>query len=79
MICPEIPCGGATNGGLGSEIQNNNDSLNSLLCDIAPKQIHSGAKIIESVTFIAVWIFNEGFISILKIMTLIEIKIDLEA
>ena len=64
---------------LGSETQNNNESLNSLIWTFAPKHIHSGAQIIEIATFIAVCIFNEGFIPILKMMTLMGIKIGTEA
>ncbi|XP_044577106.1 uncharacterized protein LOC123260173 [Cotesia glomerata] len=60
---------------LGSETQNNNESLNSLIWTFAPKHIHSGPKIIEIATFLAVCIFNEGFIPILKMMTLMGMKI----
>ncbi|XP_033179000.1 uncharacterized protein LOC117152198 [Bombus impatiens] len=51
---------------LGSETQNNNDSLNSLLWTFAPKHIHAGTRIIEIATFLAVSILNEGFITHLK-------------
>ncbi|CAD6218422.1 GSCOCG00011449001-RA-CDS [Cotesia congregata] len=64
---------------LGSETQNNNESLNSLIWTFAPKHIHSGPKIIEIATFLAVCIFNEGFIPILKMMTLMGMKIGPEA
>lgn len=64
---------------LGSETQNNNESLNSLIWTFAPKHIHSGPEIIEIATFIAVCIFNEGFIPILKMMTIMGVKIGPEA
>ncbi|XP_074108761.1 uncharacterized protein LOC141533663 [Cotesia typhae] len=64
---------------LGSETQNNNESLNSLIWTFAPKHIHSGSQIIEIATFIAVCIFNEGFIPILKMMTIMGVKIGPEA
>ncbi|XP_044578272.1 uncharacterized protein LOC123260944 [Cotesia glomerata] len=64
---------------LGSEAQNNNESLNSLIWTFAPKHIHSGPKIIEIATFLALCIFNEGFIPILKMMTLMGMKIGPEA
>lgn len=46
---------------LGSETQNNNESLNSLIWTFTPKHVHSGTPI-EIAKFLAVCIFNEGFI-----------------
>ncbi|XP_074102194.1 uncharacterized protein LOC141529520 [Cotesia typhae] len=60
---------------LGSETQNNNESLNSLIWTFAPKHIHSGSQVIEIATFIAVCIFNDGFFPILKMMTLMGMQI----
>ena len=54
---------------LGAETQNSNESLNSLIWTFAPKHIHCGPKIVQIATFLAVIIFNEGFLPILKIMT----------
>jgi len=45
---------------LGTEIQNNNESLNSLIWTFSPKYIHSGAKTVQIVAFLTVG-FNEGF------------------
>ena len=64
---------------LGSETQNNNESLNSLIWTFAPKHIHSGCQVIEIATFIAVCIFTEGFIPILKMMTPMGMQIRPEA
>lgn len=46
---------------LGGETQNNNESLNSMIWNFAPKHLHSGAKIVELAMFLAVIIFNEGY------------------
>lgn len=64
---------------LGSETQNNNESLNSLIWTFAPKHIHAGVHIIEIATFIAVCIFNEGFIPLLKMISLMGMSIGPEA
>ncbi|XP_033355633.1 uncharacterized protein LOC117236621 [Bombus vosnesenskii] len=64
---------------LGSETQNNNESLNSLICTFAPKHIHAGTQTIQISTFLAVCIFNEGFTPILKILSVMGITIDPEA
>ncbi|EFN60795.1 hypothetical protein EAG_06401, partial [Camponotus floridanus] len=34
----------------------------------APKHFHSGTKIVEIATFLAIIIFNERFITILKVI-----------
>ena len=64
---------------LGSEIQNNNESLNLLIWTFAPKHIHAGTQTIQISTFLAVCIFNEGFIPILKILSVMGITIGPEA
>ncbi|GIY43294.1 uncharacterized protein CDAR_123881 [Caerostris darwini] len=64
---------------LGSETQNNNESLNSLIWTFAPKHIHAGPKTIEIATFFAVSNFNEGFIPILKILDVMGITIGPDA
>ncbi|XP_068988155.1 uncharacterized protein [Bombus flavifrons] len=64
---------------LGSETQNNNESLNSLIWTFAPKHIHAGTQTIQISTFLAVCIFNEGFIPILKILSVMGITIGPEA
>ncbi|EFN73349.1 hypothetical protein EAG_02316, partial [Camponotus floridanus] len=49
--------------------QNNNEnSLNSLIWTFAPKYFHYGAKIVEIATFLAIIIFNEGFMAILNVI-----------
>lgn len=53
---------------LGAETQNNNESINSLIWTFAPKHLHSGTKVVEIATFLAVIIFNEGFDGIAKVM-----------
>lgn len=64
---------------LGAEAQNNNESLNSLIWTFAPKHIHSGTKIVEIATFLAVIIFNEGFMPILKVMNVMGVIIGQQA
>ena len=64
---------------IGAETQNNNESLNSLIWTLAPKHIHSGPKIVEIATFLAVIIFNEGFLPILKTMEIMGITIGQQA
>lgn len=60
---------------LGGETQNNNESFNSTVWRLAPKHLHCGLKTIEISAYLAASIFNEGFSSILKIMTTIGIEI----
>ena len=64
---------------MGSETQNNSESSNSLIWTFAPKHIHAGTQTIQISTFLAVCIFNEGFIPILKILSVIGITIGPEA
>ena len=64
---------------MGSETQKNNESLTSLIWTFAPKHIHAGTQTIQISTFVAVCIFNEGFISILKILSVMGITIGPEA
>ncbi|XP_044588919.1 uncharacterized protein LOC123268103 [Cotesia glomerata] len=64
---------------LGSETQNNNESLNSLIWTFAPKHIHAGTHTIEIANFIAVCIFNEGFLPVLRILSLMGITIGPES
>lgn len=64
---------------LGSETQNNNESLNSLIWTFAPKHLHSGPKIVEIATFLATVIFNEGFEAVIKIMNVMGCQIGREA
>ncbi|XP_044594846.1 uncharacterized protein LOC123272208 [Cotesia glomerata] len=64
---------------LGSETQNNNESLNSLIWTFAPKHVHAESQTIEIANCLTVCIFNEGFYPILQIMSLMGIKIGLES
>ncbi|XP_076545772.1 uncharacterized protein LOC143305567 [Osmia lignaria lignaria] len=64
---------------LGSETQNNNESFNSLIWTFAPKHIHAGSDTIEIANHIAVCIFNEGFLPVLKILDTMSIKIGPES
>ncbi|XP_074096654.1 uncharacterized protein LOC141525864 [Cotesia typhae] len=75
MFCRSVEKHGVKYVKLGSETQNNNESLNSLIWTFAPKHIHSGSQVIEIATFIAVCIFNDGFFPILKMMTLMGMQI----
>ena len=64
---------------LGSETQNNNESLNSLIWTFTSKYIHARTQTIQISTFLAVFIFNKGFILILKILSVMGITIGPEA
>ena len=64
---------------LRSETQNNNESLNSLIWTFASKYIHAGMQTIQISIFLAVCIFNEDFIPILKILSVMGITIGPEA
>lgn len=44
-----------------------------------PKHIYSGPKIIEIATFLAVIIFNKGFLPVVKVMTAMEATIGQQA
>jgi len=58
-----------------TEMQNNNESLNTLIWNFTSKHLHCAAKMIEIATFLAVIIFNEGFVSILKIRDVMGVTI----
>lgn len=60
---------------LGGHTQNSNESFNSTVWRLAPKHLHSGIKIVEIASFIAAGVFNEGYSSILQIMTFLNINI----
>ena len=60
---------------LGSETQNNNESLNSLIWTFLWRHIHAGTQTIQIFTFPAVCIFHEAFIPILKILSVMGITI----
>ncbi|CAD6201804.1 GSCOCG00002783001-RA-CDS [Cotesia congregata] len=66
---------------LGSETQINNDneSLFSLIWTFAPKHITPGPQTIQIASYLAVAIFNGGFLPILKIMELMGITVGTEA
>ncbi|KYM91661.1 hypothetical protein ALC53_01418, partial [Atta colombica] len=60
---------------LDTEMQNNNESLNTLIWNFTSKHLHCAAKMIEIATFLAVIIFNEGFVPILKIRDVMGVTI----
>lgn len=60
---------------LGGHTQNANESFNSTVWRLAPKHLHCGRKIIEIAAWIAAGIFNEGYLSVLKIMSSMDIII----
>ena len=61
------------------ETKNNNESLNSLIWAFTSKHVHAGTQTIQISTFLAVCIFNEGFIPTLKILSVMGITIGPEA
>ena len=64
---------------LGAETQNSSESLNELIWTFAPERVHCAIKTIETATFLAVIIFNEGFLPILKVMDVMGVKIGQQA
>lgn len=60
---------------MGGHTQNANESFNSTVWRLAPKHLHCGRKIIEIAAYIAAGIFNEGYLTVLKIMSDLEIVI----
>ena len=60
---------------LGSNTQNNNESFNSCVWQLAPKHIFCGRKVLEIAVWIAASTFNEGFASILKMMEVMGVQI----
>lgn len=59
---------------IGGFTQNNNESINHVIWKIAPKEMHSGIKIVEIAANIGACIFNEGVRSILQIMQILDVK-----
>ncbi|GIX84604.1 uncharacterized protein CDAR_235001 [Caerostris darwini] len=55
---------------LGSNTQNNDESFNSCVWQLAPKHEFAGKKIVDVATYCAVCTFNEGFTAILKVMNI---------
>lgn len=53
---------------LGGHTQNANESFNSTVWRLAPKHLHSGLKIVELASYLAVGLFNEGNSSLLMVM-----------
>ncbi|XP_018363685.1 PREDICTED: uncharacterized protein LOC108761572 [Trachymyrmex cornetzi] len=60
---------------LGGHTQNANESFNSTVWRFCPKHLHSGLKIVESATFIAAGLFNEGYSAIFQIMMALKLII----
>lgn len=60
---------------LGGYTQNNNESFNSTVWTLAPKNISSGKTVLDIATEIAVCVFNDGFSSILHIMEAMGLEI----
>jgi len=59
----------------GNNTQNNNESYNGLLWHFAPKHLHNRLKTIELSNYLAVGIFNDGFLSILKMFSVMGVII----
>ena len=60
---------------IGGFTQNNNESLNALICSFSPKRVFSGAKTVKIASYLAESIFNEGYESLLKMMHIMNIII----
>ena len=59
---------------LGGYTQNNNESFNGMIWTIAPKVLSSGLRVLESAVYLSVCLFNEGNVSLLKVMEKIGIR-----
>lgn len=68
-------CNGDVNFCLGNNTQNNNESFNSCVWQLAPKHQFSGKKVVDIAAYCAACTFNEGFKAILKIMDVMGITI----
>lgn len=64
---------------LGANTQNNNESFNSCVWNIAPKHKFVGKVTLEIAALSAACIFNEGYLPILKVMDTMGIKIGSQA
>ncbi|XP_077257590.1 uncharacterized protein LOC143894826 [Temnothorax americanus] len=60
---------------LGGYTQNTNESYNNLIWRIAPKNTNSSARVVEIATFLAVCLFNEGTLALLKVMSTMGIAV----
>lgn len=60
---------------VGGYTQNSNESFNQLIWKIAPKTMHSGARVVEIAAYTAACMFNNGATSLLQIMNVMGISI----
>lgn len=60
---------------LGANTQNNNESYNSCVWNIAPKHKFVGKQTLEIAALSAACIFNEGLLPILNVMEVMGVKI----
>ncbi|XP_077277655.1 uncharacterized protein LOC143905880 [Temnothorax americanus] len=60
---------------VGGYTQNSNESFNQLIWKIAPKTMHSGAKIVNIAAFLATCTFNNGVTSLLEVMNVLGISV----
>ena len=63
---------------LGGYTQNSNESFNSTIWRFDPKYLNSGVTTVETASYIAAILFNEGYSAILKIIKLLNLKIGLQ-
>lgn len=55
--------------------QNTNESYNNLIWKKSPKNTNSSARVVEIATFLAVCLFNEGTLALLKVMSIMGIAV----
>jgi len=58
---------------LGGFTQNNNESFNGMVWAMSPKILSSGLRVVEIAAFVSVCLFNDGSLSLLKIMEKLDI------
>lgn len=74
-IYEDISAGSLLKRGLGTNIQNNNESLNSSIFTFIPKHSHCDKAFIKIATFIATCIFKDGFSTLLHSINTLIIQI----
>ncbi|XP_058810026.1 uncharacterized protein LOC131675170 [Phymastichus coffea] len=60
---------------LGGFTQNSNESFNALLWSMAPKNVSSGLSTLSLCSDLAVCIFNDGILSVMEVMTVLDMTI----
>lgn len=60
---------------LGRNNQNNNESYNSCLWQLAPKHLYCGKSVLEIASWISACVFNEGSVTLLMILKALGVRV----